>query len=370
LTLVKRTKKWYFIIYYKADSPREARDINMELSPTMSRRAFLGAGVALGATMALGLEGCDANDAPTNAQPNSDPTEQPSVRPTEQPTEQPAHTPGQQPNSSRVDAYVENWLDPAKYEAMSTQTNPGDLRTLYVAFALPTKGGPVYQDLPQAGSGLPEFIDHMQGSDVSLSIGGYGDDTAPASSVSSRKSVLEGWDYALKHPEDFAAAATLARQRFAVALGLPPAEVGIDLDCEYPQPGQKHAFNKLVRDVRKAIGDAPLSAAIPSRDNLDGYDLSVLPRYVDLFNVMTYANGDTYGPNDVVADITDIAERVGDLRKISVGYSTDTEENPGVASATEMSDIRQKLALAGFAACSSFVWTTDGLSRQRLAAFK
>jgi hypothetical protein len=140
----------------------------MELSPTMSRRTFLGAGVALGATMALGLEGCDANDAPTNAQPNSDPTEQP------------AHTPGQQPNSSRVDAYVENWLDPAKYEAMSTQTNPGDLRTLYVAFALPTKGGPVYQDLPQAGSGLPEFIDHMQGSDVSLSIGGYGDDTAPA----------------------------------------------------------------------------------------------------------------------------------------------------------------------------------------------
>ena len=70
---------------------------------------------------------------------------------------------------------------------------------------------------------------------------------------------------------------------------------GIDLDWEYPGAADRNNFTLLVSELRSALDTANillLTAAIPSQDWNNAYDLSSLKNDLDWFGVMTY---DFYG---------------------------------------------------------------------------
>ncbi len=71
---------------------------------------------------------------------------------------------------------------------------------------------------------------------------------------------------------------------------------GIDLDWEYPTEADRSNLVSLVKELRKALDDSGLeflSAALPSTDWNNGYDIKQLIDYIDWFGIMTY---DFYGP--------------------------------------------------------------------------
>lgn len=71
---------------------------------------------------------------------------------------------------------------------------------------------------------------------------------------------------------------------------------GVDLDWEYPKEADRANFVALVKELREALNTAGLeflSAALPSTDWNNGYDIQQLVEYFDWFGIMTY---DFYGP--------------------------------------------------------------------------
>lgn len=71
---------------------------------------------------------------------------------------------------------------------------------------------------------------------------------------------------------------------------------GVDLDWEYPGSADRSNFALLVSELRSALNTANiplLTAAIPSQDWNNSYDLNSLKNNLDWFGVMTY---DFYGP--------------------------------------------------------------------------
>ncbi len=70
---------------------------------------------------------------------------------------------------------------------------------------------------------------------------------------------------------------------------------GIDLDWEYPGAADRNNFTSLVLELRSALDSASLpllTAAIPSQDWNNAYDLNILKNNLNWFGVMTY---DFYG---------------------------------------------------------------------------
>ncbi len=66
---------------------------------------------------------------------------------------------------------------------------------------------------------------------------------------------------------------------------------GIDLDWEYPKSADKANFALLVSELRKEFtvqGLEIISAALPSSDWNDGYDIAKLKNDLDWFGIMTY----------------------------------------------------------------------------------
>jgi len=263
---------------------------------------------------------------------------------------------------SPVDAYVPNWLDPEQYAAMQANLRPGDLRRLYVAFAIPNVMGGVLLD--QTPAGLVDLVHHLgENTKVSLSVGGYGDTAAPAKSPSSRSSVLAGWEAALQDPQGFTAKVAAARAALGLALGRPGSEIGLDLDFEYPSEKQRGALTYLVGALRPTV-QASLTMAVPARDNLGGFDIDKLTPTIDRFNVMTYAYGRDTTPAMVVRDVRDWAERA-DSTKIAVGYSTELTD-ASINTPAAFGDIHRQVQDVG--ANGSFVWTTEGLTPAHLTA--
>lgn len=71
---------------------------------------------------------------------------------------------------------------------------------------------------------------------------------------------------------------------------------GVDLDWEYPKEADRANFVALVKELREVLDNAGLeflSAALPSTDWNNGYDIPQLAEYFDWFGIMTY---DFYGP--------------------------------------------------------------------------
>jgi hypothetical protein len=195
---------------------------------------------------------------------------------------------------------------------------------------------------------------------VSLSIGGYGDTTVARSLPSSRAAIQRGWQTALTNPQGFAAAALETSSRLATELNLPPNEIGLDIDFEYPSVAQRTALTGLMR-VLRAASDTQLSMAIPSHYNLDGYDVPVLAGIADQINVMTYANGADYGPADATTDIRSFLKLAENPGNIAVGFSTDPAENPLLATPDAVLKLRRGLEAEGLSPRTEFIWSSDGL---------
>lgn len=76
---------------------------------------------------------------------------------------------------------------------------------------------------------------------------------------------------------------------------------GIDLDWEYPKANDRENFVALVKELREAFdqnGIEIISAALPSSDWNNGYDIASLKDHMDWFGIMTY---DFSGPWESVA---------------------------------------------------------------------
>ncbi len=118
---------------------------------------------------------------------------------------------------------------------------------------------------------------HQHGVEVVVSVGGYGgsDSFSPmvADTAARTKFVKNLVDFCLQNNFD-----------------------GADLDWEYPKSTDRANFTALVIQIRKAFNDAnisTLSAAIPSQDWNNAYDIAQLKNYLNWFGIMTY---DFYGP--------------------------------------------------------------------------
>lgn len=66
---------------------------------------------------------------------------------------------------------------------------------------------------------------------------------------------------------------------------------GADIDWEYPNLNDKNNFVLLIKELRNAFNEAGinyLSAALPSHDYHNGFDVNELNNYLDWFGIMTY----------------------------------------------------------------------------------
>ena len=94
------------------------------------------------------------------------------------------------------------------------------------------------------------------------------------------------------------AADTAARRKFADNLAgfcLTNNFDGADLDWEYPAASDRNNFTALCAQIRQAFNQAgisTLSAALPSQDWNNAYDITKLNNYLDWYGIMTY---DFYG---------------------------------------------------------------------------
>ncbi len=94
------------------------------------------------------------------------------------------------------------------------------------------------------------------------------------------------------------AADTAARRKFADNLAsfcLTNNFDGADLDWEYPAASDRNNFTALCAQIRQAFNQAgisTLSAALPSQDWNNAYDIATLNNYLDWYGIMTY---DFYG---------------------------------------------------------------------------
>ncbi|MCL5029982.1 MAG: glycosyl hydrolase family 18 protein [Bacteroidetes bacterium] len=117
---------------------------------------------------------------------------------------------------------------------------------------------------------------HQHGVKVIVSVGGYGGSNGfspmAADTSARRKFVANLVNFCLTNNFD-----------------------GADLDWEYPAAGDRNNFTALCSQLRQAFNDASistLSAAIPSQDWNNAYDISKLNNYLDWYGIMTY---DFYG---------------------------------------------------------------------------
>lgn len=284
------------------------------------------------------------------------------------------------PVAPTTDVYLPNWPADAAYGKMAKNIMPGMVDRLDYSFAIPAADGSVNLDPIVEGSQKQKFITGL-GAEVSISIGGYGDDTASPKEPYSREAVLAGWATALEQPEQFASQVAAVREQLAESIGKKPDDIDIDLDFEYPVIDKKNGidqkpqFTTLVETVRKAFPDADLSIAVPSPgDNLNGYDLPALNKFVDRINVMTYANGANYGPEDVKNDIANIVEQTGDARKIAVGYATDKNEDPLLYRSSDFAKIHNSLQdfrdKDGNTLAGSLIWSAENLTAEHLDALQ
>ncbi len=276
------------------------------------------------------------------------------------------------PNGSRVDMYLPNWLPDPTYQQMAKSIRPGSIRRLHYFVAVPLANGGISVDVPAAGSQLQKFIMGLGSTtEVSLSVGGYGDESAKPDSPSSRISVLKGMATAIQNPLQFAQSLPAARAKLAAAIGKKPDQIGTDIDFEYPTVDQTAGFTTLLRTVRQQDPKLDLSVAIPSRDNLAGYDLPTIKDAADEIHLMTYSNGINYTPADVRADVQAVTLQLGgDASKLEIGYSTDLGADPQISSAADFEAIHSSLkAVDGKSlnTAGSFVWTVgNGPNEQQL----
>lgn len=66
---------------------------------------------------------------------------------------------------------------------------------------------------------------------------------------------------------------------------------GADIDWEYPNLNDKNNFVLLIKELRNAFNEAGinyLSAALPSHDYHNGFDVNELNNYLNWFGIMTY----------------------------------------------------------------------------------
>jgi hypothetical protein len=312
--------------------------------PSFSRRAFLYAGTVL--AVGASLLGCERTDGGPARVRTSETVAAPLP----------------------LGVYAEDWLEPH----IDSDVNPGDVQTVYIAFGIPTVSGEISFEPPQPDSAMLEFIGHLGvNTEVVLSIGGWGDEEAPKSSETSRTSVLAGMKQALVDPDGFVSAVSLTRERLAAALGRPIDKIGVDVDFEYPTIEQTTGLTGLMQLLRQSLPKASLTMAVPSdSDNLAGYDIPRLAEIVDRLNVMTYANGADYGPDNVVADIQqNFTPYVKDSTKIAVGLSTHPED-PLLCTPEAMAQIHQKIKDRAIAVGGFFVWSADGLTAEHIAALR
>ena len=320
-----------------------------DVRPQQGRSGLLKAGAAL-ATTALLLAGCGGSE-----QDDANPDQH-----------------------NEVGVYVPNWNTVGSqadedqfYKDAAEQTTPGEITRLYYSFAIPHPDGTVDVDVLPPESPKLAYIKKLVGdnTELSLTIGGYGDDTASPTELYSRPSVLAGWETALKDPKRFAVQALAARKRLADSVGVDPETVGFDIDFEYPRKDQKEAFVTLLEVLDPDVDH--LTVAIPSPgDNLkQGFDLPKISEIVDGVNAMTYANGPSYSPDDVAQDVEALEGVFGD--KLVVGLSTDPTENPLISSPKAFADIRKKVeAVTGKPNNHYMVWQSGGLTTEHREALQ
>lgn len=151
-----------------------------------------------------------------------------------------------------------------------------NLDYIVLSFLHPEEDGSVTSESWFPNPGLVEAA-HNNGIKIIAGVGGYGgsDGFSPmaADSISRENFIDNIVNYCLSNDLD-----------------------GIDLDWEYPGSSDRNNFTLLVKELREAFdsnGISTISAAIPSTDWNDGYDIPQLKNYLDWFGVMTY---DFYGP--------------------------------------------------------------------------
>jgi chitinase len=120
----------------------------------------------------------------------------------------------------------------------------------------------------------PELIEnaHKHGVKVLISLGGWGRDSGfmntASDSVSRNNFTNQLVEFCTSNKYD-----------------------GADLDWEYPSGRDNKNFIKLVKDLREAFNNAGielLTAALPSFDFRNGYDINELNKFLDWFGIMTY----------------------------------------------------------------------------------
>ncbi len=168
--------------------------------------------------------------------------------------------------------YINGYYD--SYPASAINYN--DLSYIVMSFVYPQADGSISVDYWFLNPQLVQTA-HEHGVKVTVGVGGYG-----GSGGFSRM-----------------AADTAARNKFVnnlVKFCLQNNFDGADLDWEYPTAADKANFTALVSQIRKAFNDAnisTLSAALPSQDWNNAYDIAQLKNNLDWFGIMTY---DFYGP--------------------------------------------------------------------------
>ena len=232
----------------------------------------------------------------------------------------------QRQNNNEFVVYVPTWLEDAKCLDLQNKLPGGKATRLIISFALPTAEGTV--EPPRISPVCAAMVRAIGSkSQVSLAIGGWGvDDTA-------HLKILENFNIATRNPAKFATSAANALQNVSKAINLPVT--GIDLDWEYPTAESADGLTAMVGALRQQLPNAKLSMAVAA----DGTTLSIdsFAKNIDSFNVMTYdkdgpwsaATGDIAPADWTVASITTWAARVGNPRKIVVGYPAYGYRYPG-----------------------------------------
>jgi chitinase len=120
----------------------------------------------------------------------------------------------------------------------------------------------------------PELIytAHLHGVKVIVSLGGWGRDKGfgpMAAGAQARKRFVENLtDFCIRNGYD-----------------------GADLDWEYPLQKDRENFVRLISELRQAFDKAHLeilTAALPSKDYRNGYDIERLKDKLSWFGIMTY----------------------------------------------------------------------------------
>lgn len=120
----------------------------------------------------------------------------------------------------------------------------------------------------------PELVNeaHKNGVNILVSVGGWGGDKG-FGNVTSDKIARDNF---IKNLTDFC-----VQNNYD----------GADIDWEYPAKDDRDNFVLLIKDLRDAFNQAGLkflSAALPSRDFRNGFDIEGLITYLDWFGIMTY----------------------------------------------------------------------------------